>query len=66
MFELLCEAFCGEEWNTTEGDFQCLKYLGIYMCDLHIWRAEGSHFPRLMHLELSHVGLEEIPLGIGE
>lgn len=58
----------GEEWNSSEGEFRCLKYLEIWCWDdLLNWNADNSHFPVLESLNLRHLSkLGEIPLGIGE
>ncbi|KAL8538106.1 hypothetical protein ACS0TY_000166 [Phlomoides rotata] len=69
QFLRLCkDAFCGEEWETVEGQFCSLKFLQIDACgDLRYWRTEDTHFPCLEHLVLRYLTvLEEIPLSIGD
>lgn len=34
------DGFKGEEWSTSEGEFQSLKYLSINQCDLVRWRTD--------------------------
>lgn len=67
LLKLECNAFCGQQWNSVEGEFQKLKYLSIDSCDLATWEAESHHFPRLECLALRNmVNLEEISSCIGD
>ncbi|GFP90324.1 putative late blight resistance protein homolog r1a-6 [Phtheirospermum japonicum] len=59
----------GSEWETVEGHFLSLKYLGISGNSiLKYWRTESwTHFPCLEHLSLWFLtNLKEIPSAIGE
>ncbi|XP_057775432.1 putative late blight resistance protein homolog R1B-14 [Salvia miltiorrhiza] len=54
-------------WSPVNGQFQRLKFLKFYCCDLKCWNADNSHFPVLEKLVLCWLRkLEEIPWGIGE
>ncbi|KAL7099154.1 hypothetical protein ACP275_09G065100 [Erythranthe tilingii] len=68
VLKLETNAFCGDEWETIEGQFCNLKFLLIEDCgELRYWRTESSHFPCLEQLSLRDLDiLEEIPWGIGE
>ncbi|XP_057779437.1 putative late blight resistance protein homolog R1A-3 [Salvia miltiorrhiza] len=58
------------KWEMVEGQFPCLKYLGLHSCpSLEHWTAEASSvvFPRLEKLYLSQLEeLKEIPFQIGD
>ncbi|XP_011072171.1 putative late blight resistance protein homolog R1A-3 [Sesamum indicum] len=63
----LNNAFRGQEWDPSEGEFLRLKVLHISFCDLMLWGAEDIHFPNLQYLSLEGMfKLEEIPLSIGD
>ncbi|GFQ02279.1 putative late blight resistance protein homolog r1b-14 [Phtheirospermum japonicum] len=68
VLELDDDAFIEAEWETSEGQFQSLKYLRIHDCkDLEYWRSESTHLPCLEYLDLWKLEkLKEIPLEIGE
>ncbi|KAL0356214.1 UNVERIFIED_CONTAM: hypothetical protein Sradi_4068300 [Sesamum radiatum] len=57
----LNNAFRGQQWNPTEGEFLRLKVLYISCCDLMLWGAADIHFPSLQCLSL-----ERIPLSMGD
>ncbi|XP_042031755.1 putative late blight resistance protein homolog R1A-10 [Salvia splendens] len=56
------------KWETIEGQFQNLKLLRLWECDLVNWIvSDSSHFPRLEKLSLNRLSLlEEIPSEVGE
>ncbi|KAL8557687.1 hypothetical protein ACS0TY_004960 [Phlomoides rotata] len=56
----------GEEWETSDDEFVCLKYLLIDRSDLQSWITDSSHFPRLERLVLYCCLLTEIPDGVGD
>ncbi|KAL0298500.1 UNVERIFIED_CONTAM: hypothetical protein Sradi_6509800 [Sesamum radiatum] len=60
-------AFRGYEWETSEEEFRCLKFLLLDKSDLQQWITESSHFPNLKCLVLFRCWcLKEIPDGFGE
>ncbi|XP_057792624.1 putative late blight resistance protein homolog R1A-10 [Salvia miltiorrhiza] len=68
-FKLWMGCFKTGKWEMVEGQFPCLKYLGLYSCpSLEYWTAEASSiFPRLEKLQLFDMeALKEIPFEIGE
>ncbi|KAL0429570.1 UNVERIFIED_CONTAM: putative late blight resistance proteinR1B-16 [Sesamum radiatum] len=67
VLKLHNQAFKGEVWEPTEGEFLQLKYLKLDEMDLAHWRADDIHFPSLQRLILRRCRrLNEIPAGIGE
>ncbi|KAL0298507.1 UNVERIFIED_CONTAM: putative late blight resistance proteinR1A-3 [Sesamum radiatum] len=59
--------FVGFKWETTEGEFPCLKFLNIESTNLEHWIGESSHFPRLEQLLICECKkLSKIPDFIGE
>ncbi|XP_057775573.1 putative late blight resistance protein homolog R1B-16 [Salvia miltiorrhiza] len=57
----------GSTWSPVDGQFQRLKFLKIYDCNLTSWNADSCHFPILEKLILCRLyQLEEIPWGIGD
>ncbi|KAL2515655.1 Disease resistance RPP8-like protein 3 [Forsythia ovata] len=70
VLKLKSDAFIGEEWETTEGGFDQLKFLLLEKIDLKYWIVDSIHFPILERLERLVIkdchDLEEIPNGIGE
>ncbi|KAL2516452.1 putative late blight resistance protein-like protein R1A-6 [Forsythia ovata] len=55
-------SFEGNQWNTTEGEFQQLKVLKLSWVDNREWNAPSDPFPRLQRLVLRHCNyLENIP-----
>ncbi|KAI3463680.1 hypothetical protein Pfo_020343 [Paulownia fortunei] len=66
VLKLLSHAAKGQHWNPIEGEFYRLKFLLIDDCELEIWEADNSHFPRLERLVLRLKRLKEIPLGFAE
>lgn len=67
VLKLKRHACDGTEWETTEGEFDQLKFLLIDTTDLHLWTTESCTFPRLERISLYDCqNLIEIPCGIGE
>ncbi|KAK4414179.1 hypothetical protein Salat_2830800 [Sesamum alatum] len=67
VLKLQNQAFKGEVWEPTEGEFLQLKYLKLEEMDLVHWRVDDIHFPSLQRLILRHCRrLEGIPAGVGE
>ncbi|GFP94952.1 putative late blight resistance protein homolog r1b-8 [Phtheirospermum japonicum] len=69
--KLWCGSFGTGKWETVEGQFPCLKYLGLFACfDLEHWTAAeegGSIFPCLEQIRLvSLKELKNIPCEIGD
>ncbi|KAL2516441.1 putative late blight resistance protein-like protein R1A-3 [Forsythia ovata] len=55
-------SFHRRQWNTTEGEFQQLKFLELFSVQNTEWNASSDHFPRLQRLVLRHCkSLEKIP-----
>ncbi|XP_057775406.1 putative late blight resistance protein homolog R1B-17 [Salvia miltiorrhiza] len=54
-------------WSPVNEQFQRLKFLKLYGCELTCWNADSCHFPILEKLLICYLHkLEEIPWGIGE
>ncbi|KAL9156409.1 hypothetical protein ABFS82_09G074900 [Erythranthe guttata] len=69
VLKLKAKSFIGPEWETVEGQFCNLRFLGIYdsHCGLEWWTTDSSHFPRLERLVLHFLdNFVEIPSAIGE
>ncbi|KAL7099396.1 hypothetical protein ACP275_09G082300 [Erythranthe tilingii] len=69
VLKLKANSFVGPEWETVEGQFCNLRFLGIYdmFCGLEWWTTDSSHFPRLERLVLHFLdNFVEIPSAIGE
>ncbi|KAL2492584.1 putative disease resistance protein [Abeliophyllum distichum] len=68
VLKLKSNAFIGEEWETTEGGFDQLKFLLLEKIDLKYWIVvDGKRFRILERLVIKECDdLEEIPDGIGE
>ncbi|KAL0402621.1 UNVERIFIED_CONTAM: putative late blight resistance proteinR1B-12 [Sesamum latifolium] len=66
VMKLISCNFVGCKWETTEGEFPCLKFLKIETTNLEHWIGESSHFPRLEQLLLCNSQLGKIPDFIGE
>ncbi|XP_047961356.1 putative late blight resistance protein homolog R1B-16 [Salvia hispanica] len=67
-FKLWEGCFGTGKWEIFDGQFPCLKYLGLFSIpSLKQWTAEASSiFPRLEKLRLFHInGLKNIPSEIG-
>lgn len=60
--------FVGNEWDTRDGEFEKLRYLGLNCTSLTRWNVESSeHFPKLQRLVLRFCSeLGEVPEEIGE
>ncbi|XP_057801573.1 putative late blight resistance protein homolog R1B-23 [Salvia miltiorrhiza] len=57
----------GSYWMTIEGNFRELRVLLIDRSDLHFWRTEASHFPRLECLMFRRCrDLSHLPSYIGD
>ncbi|KAL2516457.1 putative disease resistance RPP13-like protein 3 [Forsythia ovata] len=54
-------SFEGNQWNTTEGEFQQLKVLKLSSVRDTEWNASCDPFPRLEQLVLKNCNLEKIP-----
>ncbi|KAL2516382.1 putative late blight resistance protein-like protein R1B-16 [Forsythia ovata] len=54
-------SFEGNQWNTTEGEFQQLKVLKLSSVHDTEWNASCDPFPRLEQLVLKYCYLEKIP-----
>ncbi|KAL2516449.1 putative late blight resistance protein-like protein R1A-4 [Forsythia ovata] len=54
-------SFEGNQWNTTEGEFQQLKVLKLSSVRDREWNASCDPFPRLEQLVLENCNLEKIP-----
>ncbi|KAL2493292.1 putative disease resistance protein [Abeliophyllum distichum] len=55
-------SFQGDQWNTTEGEFQQLKVLKLSsVLGFTEWNASSDPFPRLEQLVLKYCNLEKIP-----
>ncbi|EPS64251.1 hypothetical protein M569_10530, partial [Genlisea aurea] len=59
--------FCGDIWETREGDFQNLRELQMGYVTLKSWITESStHFPNLERLVMCLCYLTEVPDCIGD
>ncbi|KAK4479977.1 hypothetical protein RD792_013031 [Penstemon davidsonii] len=66
VLKLFSVAFEGEEWETSDDEFQELRFLKLDMMDLKQWITCSEHFPQLQCLILhSCWNLEEIPIELG-
>ncbi|KAL2516445.1 putative disease resistance RPP13-like protein 3 [Forsythia ovata] len=54
-------SFEGEQWNTTEGEFQQLKVLKLSSVRDTKWNASSDPFPRLEQLMLRYCFVRKIP-----
>ncbi|KAL2516447.1 putative disease resistance protein [Forsythia ovata] len=61
VLKLLEGSFEGNQWNTTEGEFQQLKVLELSSVPSTEWNASSDHFPRLEQLVLKYCNVEKIP-----
>ncbi|KAL2493263.1 putative disease resistance protein [Abeliophyllum distichum] len=61
VLKLLEGIFEGNQWNTTEGEFQQLKVLKLSLVPDTEWNASSDPFPRLEQLVLKYCYLEKIP-----
>ncbi|GER44590.1 disease resistance protein [Striga asiatica] len=68
VLKLSFHSCVGPVWETTEGQFQTLKYLQILSnFDLECWRMDSWHFPSLESLRLVTLfKLKEVPREIGD
>ncbi|KAI3462446.1 hypothetical protein Pfo_019109 [Paulownia fortunei] len=68
ILKLLKVAFEGKEWDTTDEEFQELKYLKLDRLQIVRWNIDSSeHFPKLERLVLRKCEkLEEIPPTLGD
>ncbi|KAK4414152.1 Disease resistance protein RPP8 [Sesamum alatum] len=67
VLKLRYDAFTGEEWECSDGEFPRLKFLLMEMLNLRRWQVESSHFPCLERLIIKSCWeLEEIPCEIGD
>ncbi|XP_057786711.1 putative late blight resistance protein homolog R1A-10 [Salvia miltiorrhiza] len=56
------------QWETAEGQFRSLRFLGLCKCvGLQVWTIESSHFPCLDNLLIRGLEeLEEIPIDFAQ
>ncbi|KAK4414150.1 putative late blight resistance proteinR1B-16 [Sesamum alatum] len=67
ILKLRDDAFIGEEWECSEGEFPRLKFLLMELLNLKCWQVESSHFPCLERLVIKRCWqLVEIPCAIGD
>ncbi|KAL0464113.1 UNVERIFIED_CONTAM: putative late blight resistance proteinR1A-10 [Sesamum latifolium] len=67
VLKLRDDAFIGDEWECSEGEFPRLKFLLMELLNLKCWRVESSHFPHLERLIIKRCWrLVEIPCEIGD
>ncbi|GER44586.1 disease resistance protein RPP13 [Striga asiatica] len=68
VLKLSFHSCVGPVWETTEGQFQTLKYLQILSnFDLECWRTDSCHFPSLERVLLATLfQLKEVPREIGD
>lgn len=67
VLKLFQKAFEGNEWKTTDSEFQELKLLKLDGLELEVWTASNEHFPRIQHLVLQKCeNLLKIPTEFGD
>ncbi|KAI3451641.1 hypothetical protein Pfo_008306 [Paulownia fortunei] len=68
VLKLSGDEFVGETWDTTDGEFQQLRFLKLAWLGITKWNVSSSdHFPRLRRLVLLYCSkLQEIPCEMGE
>ncbi|XP_019192343.1 PREDICTED: putative late blight resistance protein homolog R1B-14 [Ipomoea nil] len=67
ILKLVENAFKGDKWEPSEGDFPRLQFLRIERTDLKTWKASSLHFPLLKRLILRQcLNLEEVPPSLAD
>ncbi|XP_017238097.1 putative late blight resistance protein homolog R1B-14 isoform X2 [Daucus carota subsp. sativus] len=66
VLKLKCNAFFGNDWETSAEAFPRLKFLKLDELDIVTWTASRDHFPVLQHLQVYRCPyLMEIPEDFG-
>ncbi|KAI3451640.1 hypothetical protein Pfo_008305 [Paulownia fortunei] len=67
VLKLLKVSMEGKQWNTSDGEFEQLRFLKLDNLQIAQWNASNEHFPKLVQLVLRNCTfLEEIPSSLGD